>query len=54
VSTTQLSSADWQQVADDLDAVGCASIPRLLTIAQCRELAALYDQPQLFRAEATA
>jgi len=47
---TQLSAADWQQAADDLDAVGCASTPRLLTPAQCRELAGLYDRPELFRA----
>ncbi len=46
---TQLSAADWQQVGDDLDAVGCASTPRLLTPAECRELADLYERPELFR-----
>jgi uncharacterized protein len=46
----QLNAADWRQVGDDLDAVGCASTPRLLTPAQCRELARLYDRPELFRA----
>ena len=47
---TQLSAADWRRVGDDLDAVGCASTPRLVTPAECRELADLYDRPELFRA----
>ena len=47
---TQLSAADWRQAADDLDAVGCASTPRLLTRDECRELAGLYARPELFRA----
>jgi uncharacterized protein len=45
-----LSAADWQQAADDLDAVGCASTPLLLTRTQCQELVGLYDRPELFRA----
>jgi uncharacterized protein len=46
----QLSAADWQALADELDAVGCARTPRLLTPAECRALAGLYDRPELFRA----
>jgi uncharacterized protein len=46
----QLNAADWQTLVGELDAVGCAGTPRLLTPAQCRELADLYDQPELFRA----
>jgi hypothetical protein len=42
---TPLSAADWHQVGDDLDAVGCASTPRLLTPPERRELAGLYDRP---------
>ena len=45
-----LAAADWGAIAADLDASGCAVTPRLLTPAQCRDLAALYDQPDRFRA----
>jgi uncharacterized protein len=46
----QLNEADWPALADELDAVGCARTPRLLTSAECRALADLYDRPELFRA----
>jgi len=42
-------NADWQAIAGELDAQGCARTPRLLTPAQCRDLAALYEKPELFR-----
>ena len=42
-------TADWAAVRAELDEAGCARTPRLLTPAQCRDLAALYDQPELFR-----
>ena len=42
-------TADWQAMAAELDAQGCARTPRLLDPAGCRELAALYDKPELFR-----
>jgi hypothetical protein len=44
-----LSGADWTAIAAELDASGCARTPRLLTPAQCQDLAALYGQPELFR-----
>ena len=40
---------DWPAITADLDASGCAVTPRLLTAAQCRDLAGLYDRPELFR-----
>lgn len=46
----QLAAADWTGIAAELDASGCAITPRLLSPAQCRDLAALYDQPDRFRA----
>ena len=46
----QLAVTDWDAITADLDAVGCASTPRLLSQGQCRELAGLYDRPELFRA----
>jgi uncharacterized protein len=45
----QLAAADWPAIIADLDAGGCAVTSRLLTPAQCRDLAGLYDRPQLFR-----
>jgi uncharacterized protein len=44
-----LTTWDWPAITADLDAAGCAVTPRLLTPAQCRDLAALYDRPELFR-----
>jgi hypothetical protein len=45
----QLEVADWPAITAELDASGCAVTPQLLTPGQCRELAALYDRPELFR-----
>ena len=44
-----LAAADWPAITAELDASGCAVTPRLLTPAQCRDLAVLYDRPELFR-----
>jgi uncharacterized protein len=46
----QLAGADWAALTAELDAAGCARTPRLLTPAQCRDLAGLYDEPERFRA----
>src|SRR5574342_1055045 len=40
---------DWARVRTDLDERGHARIPRLLTSAQCRALAALYTDDARFR-----
>jgi hypothetical protein len=40
---------DWQSIAGDLDAHGCATLPGLLDMAHCRELAASYGDASLFR-----
>ncbi|MFD7640672.1 2OG-Fe(II) oxygenase [Kitasatospora sp. NPDC059795] len=44
-----LGTADWSALTAELDSHGCALTPRLLDPAQCRQLAALYDRPELFR-----
>lgn len=44
-----VAGADWAAVAGELDAYGCALTPQLLTPEQCREIAGLYEQPDLFR-----
>ncbi len=45
----RVGSVDWVRVSEDLDAQGCAVVERLLTPAECRDLAALYAREELFR-----
>lgn len=40
---------DWKALAAEVDAHGCALTPRILTPAQCAEIAQLYGEPGLFR-----
>jgi hypothetical protein len=44
-----VSGIDWDRVAEELDAYGCAVVPRLLAPEQCAAYAASYAQPALFR-----
>ncbi len=44
-----LASADWERIGADLDAFGCALVPRLLAADQCRSYAAAYDDEGLYR-----
>ena len=46
----RVAAADWAAAARELDDYGCARLPQLLTPAECKELAALYDEPGRFRA----
>jgi hypothetical protein len=46
----RVAAADWDSVARELDEYGCASLPRLLTPAECARIAGLYDHPEHFRA----
>jgi uncharacterized protein len=48
-TNAEWTNAEWTDIGAELDASGCARTPRLLTPAQCRDLAALYDKPDLFR-----
>ncbi|TDU90004.1 hypothetical protein EV138_3586 [Kribbella voronezhensis] len=41
---------DWKQLTAELDSVGCALTPQLLTPAQCAEISGLYDEVERFRA----
>jgi hypothetical protein len=45
----RVDTADWAALAEELDAYGCALTPPLLTPAECRDLAGLYERPELFR-----
>ena len=42
---------DWSAIGSDLDAYGCAVLPRLFTAAECREIAALYPHEEHFRSQ---
>ena len=44
-----VSLIDWERVAEELDAFGCAIIPGLLAPRDCEAASALYDRPGLFR-----
>jgi hypothetical protein len=46
----RVATADWPALADELDAYGCALLPRLVSPSEAADLIALYDQPELFRA----
>jgi hypothetical protein len=46
----RVDAADWAAVAGELDAHGCALLPRLLTPEEAAGIAALYDEAEHFRA----
>ncbi|MFF4183252.1 2OG-Fe(II) oxygenase [Streptomyces sp. NPDC001691] len=46
----RVGAGDWPRIVEELDAHGCALTHRLLTPAQCRSLADLYDLADRFRA----
>src|SRR5690606_18611894 len=45
----RLATLDWQRIAASLDAEGCAHIGAVLSPAECRSLAAMYDDDARFR-----
>jgi len=45
----RLATLDWQRIAASLDAEGCAHIGAVLSPAECRSLAAMYDDDVRFR-----
>jgi hypothetical protein len=45
----RVAAADWDQVASELDSFGCALTPQLLTTAEARDIAALYEVDARFR-----
>jgi hypothetical protein len=45
----RIAAADWDAIAHELDAYGCALTPQLLSPAQCTSIAGLYDDARLFR-----
>ncbi len=47
--STRMEAIDWERVARDLDARGCATIAGLVAPEECSALAALYPQDRVFR-----
>ncbi|MER7502180.1 2OG-Fe(II) oxygenase [Nonomuraea pusilla] len=44
-----VAEADWTTIARDMDALGCALTPQVLTPEECAGLSGLYDEAGLFR-----
>lgn len=49
VYAARVDDADWPAVISEVDDLGCALLPQLLTQGECAELAAMYDEPDRFR-----
>ncbi|MGD3110759.1 2OG-Fe(II) oxygenase [Streptomyces sp. YGL11-2] len=49
VLADRVAAADWTALAGELDSLGCALTPQLLTPADFRGLSGLYDEPGRFR-----
>ncbi|HEX3792077.1 MAG TPA: 2OG-Fe(II) oxygenase [Pseudonocardiaceae bacterium] len=47
--TSRLNDLDWDGVTAELDEYGCAPLGALLTPAECRAVAGLYDEVDRFR-----
>lgn len=48
-----MDDADWAEVAAELADLGCALLPRLLTVSDARALIKLYDRDDAFRSTVT-
>jgi hypothetical protein len=51
LTRSRLASADWEEIASDLDARGSAVIERVLSPAHCRSIAALHEADERFRSK---
>jgi hypothetical protein len=47
----RVAAVDWLPVTQALDAEGCATIPQLLTPAECAEVTAMWEREALFRSK---
>jgi hypothetical protein len=45
----RVAALDWQRIAGDLDAHGCAVVPALLAPGECKSIEKLYAAENLFR-----
>lgn len=49
MTAERLLAYDWRKLEEALDQDGCAKLDGLLARGECEQLAALYDEPELFR-----
>ena len=45
----RIAALDWAAMARDLDGFGCTIVKLVLTREECRSLAAMYEQDNIFR-----
>lgn len=45
----RVAAADWASITEELNSVGCALTPQILSPAECAGIAELYDRVGLFR-----
>ncbi|TAL94782.1 MAG: proline hydroxylase [Paraburkholderia sp.] len=45
----RVAAIDWPCIEENLDRYGCATVPQLLTVAECEALTAGYTQGDLYR-----
>ncbi|WP_405599521.1 2OG-Fe(II) oxygenase [Streptomyces sp. NBC_01410] len=48
-ASERVAAGDWHRIADELNEYGSALTPRILNPAECRAIAALYDDEERFR-----
>ena len=48
-SQERIGQYDWSALTAEMNSHGCVVLPGLLTVAECKELAALYPHDQYFR-----
>jgi hypothetical protein len=49
ILTDRLAALDWSRIATDLDADGCAILPRMLSAEECAAQSSLFAQHEPFR-----
>ena len=47
----RVAAHDWDAIGAELNGYGCAVLPKLLTVSECRSIAALYPQEEHFRSQ---
>ncbi|WP_019832847.1 2OG-Fe(II) oxygenase [Sphingomonas sp. PR090111-T3T-6A] len=45
----RVEAYDWRTITEELDGFGCATLPNLLSVDECRAIAALYPDESHFR-----
>ncbi|MBI2759863.1 MAG: 2OG-Fe(II) oxygenase [Chloroflexi bacterium] len=49
----RVDAGDWPALVNEVNNFGCTLTPPILTPEECREIAALYDEPERFRSTIT-